>query len=272
MADLPFPLLPSVADLCVEMPRSPGLLCVNLPGGATICAQTGYDLGDLTGIAQAMIAQINTALAPLQPFFNVLDILDAIFKCVQAIPDCLGPPPNPKEIIDCIPNLAKKIAALLQLLPPLCIPPLIRSIIEILITALQGIENDIKAQLAALDRILESATAAAALGNVELQNAVDCAQNQLDAEFANKNASMAPLNRLIGVINFFMSLAGLGCIPQLGGLEELAQPLLDVIDDIIALLEKILSFIPDLSFGDAGITDCPNPGAPPPGPPPNTSH
>lgn len=257
MADV-FPILPPIGDLCVEMTLSPGELCIIMPGGAELCAQTGFELGDLTGIAQGLIGQLNAALMPLVPIFNILDVIKCIFDCIQAVPDAISNL-SPKGIIDCIPNLAKSVDKLLKLLPPFSIPPMIKAILDVLITAFTGIKLDIQAQLRALDRILEAATLAASLGNIELQLAADCAQGSLDAEFQNKNAALGPLNRLIGLINFFMQLAGLGCIPPIAGFGALGQPLLDILDAIIALLEKIRALIPsvDIAIPTVPKIDCP---------------
>jgi hypothetical protein len=55
---------------------------------------------------------------------------------------------------------------------------------------------------------------------------------------------MAPINRLIGVVNAFADLAGLDCIPELTGIDTLAEEALAPIDEAISLLTKLRSLIP----------------------------
>jgi hypothetical protein len=53
--------------------------------------------------------QIQPALTPLVPFFDIIDTVVAVFNCVKAIPDSLGPPPDPTVLAACIPELAEKV-------------------------------------------------------------------------------------------------------------------------------------------------------------------
>ena len=95
-------------NACILLNTGPGELCVTFPGGATICAQVGYEIGDIPEIVQNMLDSLNTALAPLVPFLNMIDVIKAIVDCIQAIPDCLSPP-SPTPLVECIPNLIEKL-------------------------------------------------------------------------------------------------------------------------------------------------------------------
>lgn len=233
--------LPSLADLCVQVGGGPGQICIFMPGGATICASIGYEFGDPAEILAALLAQVNTALAPLTPFFDVLDLLVAIVNCIKAIPDSLGPPPNPQPIVDCLKGLAEALEKILGLIPPLSILKMIKSILLAIAAALLGIRNKIAAIADQAERILQAATAAAALGNLELAAIADCAQANQDLQLQNLNAQMLPLNRLIGLLNAFLQLAGLPCVPLVGDLVgDLVKPL----DDAIAAIEAVADAIP----------------------------
>lgn len=245
MAVLP---LPSLDDFCITLSTGPGELCVQFPGGARLCAQFGYETGDIAEVVKSMLAQINTALTPLTPLFNILDAIVAIKNCITAIPDAFGPPPDPSGIINCIPGLLKAIDKLLQLLPQLSIPPMIKGIIGVIIAGLQGLRHKLAAMIRQVARILEAATRAAELGNIQLQLVVDCANANNEAQLINLNNGMMPLNRLIGVINLFLHLAGLPCIPTLAGIEAIGEEALAPLDAAIALLQALQAAIPTLEL------------------------
>ena len=52
---------------------------------------------------------LQSALTPLVPVFTIIDTVVAVFNCVKAIPDSLGPPPDPSVIAACLPDLQRKI-------------------------------------------------------------------------------------------------------------------------------------------------------------------
>lgn len=224
--------------LCVPLNTGPGELCISFIGGATICAQTGYEVGDPTAIVESLLGQLNSALAPLQPFFTILDFVKAVFDCIKAIPDCIGPPPSPSPIISCISGLTDVVNKLLQLIPPFPILAMVKGILNVIIVGLEGLKARLQAIQDHLTRVLNAATKAAVTGNLGLQAIVDCAQGNLDAQLANLNAQLAPLNRLIGVVNLLLELAGQSCIPAIGQVDDL-QPLQDIIDFLTAIYNAI---------------------------------
>lgn len=237
---------PDLATYCVELSQFGNQLCVTFPGGHRVCAQAGYDLGDPSEIIRLLLGQINSALAPLTPFFDAVDVIKAIADCVQAIPDALGPPPDPTGILNCIPGLVSALDKLLQLIPPIPLFVLIAEILDVLIAALVAFRSQIERLIAKQIRILASATRAAQLGNLQLAIAVDCANGNLEAQIANMNAGLAPLSRLLGVVNLLLELAGLGCIPPFGpSLAGATDAVLAPIDALIELLQLARAAIPN---------------------------
>lgn len=229
---------------CLALNTGPGELCVTFPGGATICAQYGYDLGDPSEITKSLLASLNSALAPLVPFLNVLDVIKAIFDCIQAIPDALGPPPDPSGIIACMPALVEKVNKLLELIPPFPIFKLVKGILEVIIQGLLGFKMKVLAIVAQQQRILQAGLAAAELGNIALKVVVDCATGNMDAYLENLNAELQPLNRLMGLINVLLKLVQVDCVPMLEGLTELAEEALEPLDVAIEILAAIRDAIP----------------------------
>lgn len=251
-------LLALPGEICVAIDVAPDELCIALPGGANVCATVGFEKGDPALILRAFLGSINTALAPLTPVFNIIDVVFAVKECIDAVPKLLTEGPGP--LLQCIPGLAEKLQKLVALLPPASVPLLIRSIIQALIVFLQGLKVDIVAMAASLERILNASLRGTELGNLRLQAVADCALNNWDVQLVNLNASAAPMNRLMGLLNVFLELVGLPCIRiPLGTLPAAAADALAIIDTAVEILQAALQAItvPDLEL----------PGVPPAGAP-----
>lgn len=237
--------LPDLREFCIDIDVVPGEVCVTFPGGAEICAT----LPDIVPpqpdkYIRALFAQVNSALAPLQPIFNIIDAIVAVFDCIKAVSTL-----DPVEIINCIPNLADKVAALLNLLPQLSLPALIAGLLEVLILYMQGTRNQIVRAIELLQRVLDAETAATRPGNIALARVLPCALDDLDKLFQWQNEANKPVNRLIGVINLFLEIIGLSRfkIPCIGSLlADLPQleAAIDLIDLLIELLRIIRLAIP----------------------------
>jgi hypothetical protein len=206
---------PPVQDLCVGVDVTATQVCLTMPGGVSLCAQFPSLVPPSPDeLISQLFAQLNAALAPLQPTFNLLDAILAIFSCIKAIATL-----DPKKIADCIPNLADKIAKILQLIPALSLPVLIVQFLDILILFLTGQRNQLTALLRYNTQILAAETAAQQPGNLALASVIECARADLDSVVRWLNASASPVNRLIGLVNLFLQTIGLGqfSIPSLEG-------------------------------------------------------
>ena len=109
-----------------------------------------------------------------------------------------------------MPFLAEKIAELLALIPQLSLVSLVADIIEMLILYFKGIRNQILRQLAYYLRILDAELAATRPGNIALARVLPCALEDFDQLLNWQNSSATPINRLIGVVNVFLEIIGLG--------------------------------------------------------------
>lgn len=235
--------LPDLSTVCIDLKVTSQELCVTFPGGAEMCVQIP-GVPDPTDVSKQLLAQANAALAPLVPMFNIVDAIIALFNCVKAIPDSLGPPPDPTKLAECIPDLAEKIDKLLKLIPQLSIPVLIGGLIDVLLFYLQGLRGQLQSVIAAQLRIAAAATRAAELGNVQLRTVVDCANASMDAYLQNLNEGMKPLNRLIALLNLFLQLAGLPAIPDFKNLGDDAEAALAPLDAVIDSLKTVRAGLP----------------------------
>jgi len=218
--------------------------CIPLPGGAEICVQLpSIGIPDPQELIIQLFAQLNAALTPLVPIFRIIDIVLAIVECIKAIPKCLFPP-NPQPLIQCFQALFAALAEILKLVPPFSLIFTVAAILDCLILLLGGLDATIHVIIEKNAAILAAALKPASPG---ASFALQCEKGNLDAYIKNLNEAMKPLNRLLGVINLFMQLAGQQPLPLLssiGGAVEEAEQFLVPLDQIVATLRQIRAVIP----------------------------
>jgi hypothetical protein len=210
---------------CIELPAVDDPFEIPLPGGVSL-----EDVDPLQ--------MLQSALAPLAPLFKVLDVVMQIFACIKAIPDAVGLPPDPSGLFACVPELAKKIAALLELLPILTIPILVKRVIKLVARAL----SKVRARLIALEeqvRMIESAIdRAKKLQDPGLMAIAQCARANVAQEGENLMKSLAGVGRILLIIQLFMSfIPGAPQIPDLSSLT--GQPLDAVVEPLDAIISAL---------------------------------
>lgn len=230
-----------VHDLCSELELDLQLfgLFIEIPVGFNLEVEFPVipNPGDVAG---KLIAKANAALAPLSPIFDIIDILLIVKEVFDAVKSL-----QPPKIGNAIGKLVPKLDKLRKLIPQTSIPRTIRSIISVLIVLVAGIKADLQAILDAQSRIDLSAARGIALGALDLTAALDCAQANLDFQMELVRNNAAPLNRLIGAVNLFCSIAGLPELPSLAieaGSD--AASTLAKLDPLIAKLTKARNAIP----------------------------
>ena len=180
---------------------------------------------------------IQPALTPLVPIFDIIDTVVAVFNCIKAIPDTLGPPPDPTAIAACLPDLAEKVAKLLKLIPQLSIPLTIIGLIDLMIDTLLRARSEIMHLQQQMQQILGVIDRATNLDDAGLMAIAQCAQANVAQEAANVGKSLAALGKLIGLINLFMGMVGGPEIPDLSNLA--GRPLDDVVPPLNAIVDAL---------------------------------
>jgi hypothetical protein len=218
--------------LCLDIPEIPDPFAIDLPGGIQI-----EDVN--------LMKIVQPALTPLVPFFDVIDTIVAIFNCVKAIPDAFGPPPDPTVFATCLPDLAKKLNKLLNMLPQVALPRLIRRLLTLVIESLRTVRSQLMHLQAQMLQILGTIDRAKNLDDAGLMAIAQCAQANVAQEAANVGKSLAALGKLLGMIDLFMGLIGGPKVPDLSNLA--GRPLDDTIppiDDLLGVLEAIRTVVP----------------------------
>ena len=148
--------------ICIEIPEIPDPFQLTLPGGVTI---EHINLMEI----------IQPALTPLVPLFDIIDTIVAVFNCVKAIPDSLGPPPDPTALAACLPDLAEKVSKLLKLIPQLSLPLLIVRLIDLVIDTLRQARSELMHLQQQVQQILGVIDRATNLDDAGLMAIAQCA-------------------------------------------------------------------------------------------------
>ena len=212
-------------DLCIEIPEIPDPFAIPLPGG--------IEIEDVN-----LMKMLQPALTPLVPLFDIIDTIVAIFNCIKAIPDMLGPPPDPTVLTACLPDLAKKLNKLLNMLPQVALPRLIKRCLKLAVETLRTVRSQLMHLQAQMLQILGTIDRAKELKDAGLMAIAQCAQANVATEAANVGKSLAALGKLLGLINLVLGLLGGPKVPDLSKLA--GRPLDDTLPPLNELI-KVLS-------------------------------
>lgn len=234
--------LPAIDTLCRAIDAAPLRLRIRFPGGAEITSITNELPPSLFALAQSLLGQASSALAPLAPIFNVVETIVAIQTCLTAVVDALGPPPDPSKLASCLPELAKKVEAIIALLPPTSVLALIADILDTLVAALQGSIEELRAIARMLDRIASARLLSDSVPG--LLSVVDCGEQTAATQMDNLVRSFASLNAMIGAVNGLASLAGLPQLPLLTSLPGDPEAAVDALQGGVDALRAFRDAIP----------------------------
>jgi len=219
--------LPSLP--CTAIDVGPQGLTVTLPGGGVVslCYPTA-GIPSTLAATRALLAQLNTSLAPLAPFVKIVD-------CLASVPDIVW---NPASFIS-------KFIDIAALVPPANLAALVGDVLDVLIAYMQGTYNQIEAFITQEALLLASATKATTLGNVALQLHVDCASTLLTAQIQSMNDGMAPLNALVTILNTLLGMVpGAPTVPTLANLGTNMSAALAPLAAAISAMQAVRAALP----------------------------
>lgn len=238
-------------DLCFNLPEIPDLEDICFPGG--FCLSYIWDAIDqiphFADVSLDFFSQIGPAMAPLAPFFSLLDTVLAIYRCVSAIPDVITSL-DPSELLNCIPALAELIDKILKLIPQLSIPKMIIAILKNLAYLIRAIAADLEYLKSQLQRIADMIDRAANLQDVKMNGFLVCAQDSVEGSVLSTAEALKGIGRMILLINIFIGLFGGEEIPCLGTLmsDHIAEGfdvIIDLLLGIADVIQMIAEAIPD---------------------------
>jgi hypothetical protein len=233
---------------CKPIPRLPTPRQIVFPGGAALSQvlAAGSEIPSGLDAATNLLAQASPAMAPLMPIFNIIDAVLALVECVQAVPDALGPPPDPAKMVEALSGLAEKLPKLLDLVPQLAVPRMVIGMLDTLIDFLEGLRDQIEAILLQAERTQAARAKAEEIGDANLLHIAECAEGHAQAQLQAMAGALAPMNALVSALNLFLGLFGLPEIPALDGLINITNPDAGfaAIDALVDTLQSIRDAVP----------------------------
>lgn len=216
----------------IRLPAAPDPLTMTLPGGVTMQQQD-------------LIKVIQPALTPLMPVFSILDAVIAVFNTVKAIPESLGPPPDPTKLVSAIVEMTKKVSKLLRLVPQLSLPYTILGVVDLILDTLGRLRDQLVFLGNSAQRLASLTQRATELNDPGLAAVAACAQANIEQEAANLSKGLGAVSTLLGILSIFTSMIGGPKVPDLSSLsgkplDEAVKPL----DDLVKTLQQLRSSIP----------------------------
>jgi hypothetical protein len=137
-----------------------------------------------------------------------------------------------------VPELAKKIAELLELLPILTIPVMVKRLIGLVLRTLAKVRDRLQALQEEMTRIEAAIDHGKDINDAGLLALGQCAKANCAQEADNLMKSLVGVGRLLMIIQFFMSFVpGAPQIPDLTSLT--GQPLESVIEPLDGIVEVL---------------------------------
>lgn len=237
--------LPDLEDFCISLDEL-GPLTIQFPGGAELLAIVSDAGMTLLDQAQQMFNALNVALSPLKPLLDVVDVVIQVVECVKALPKAILGQPN--DLLNCIENLTGLVSKLLALNPVTSFINLAKTVVDTMITFVQGLKSRIQALLRQAGRIIAAELKAAEPGNFQLASIIICIKTGFEAYVHNLNGSLGVINRIIGMINYFCKIAELPCLPSFDTLPDDLAAFADILDPLIDALNAIKELFGFLEF------------------------
>ena len=252
MANLPLP-----AELCTVFDGDLDAifgLAVQLPGPLRLSPHfNAGEMPDLGTAVARLMGELNAGLAPLVPIFRLIQIAIALVDCVKAIPDALGPPPDPSKMVKCIEKLSKLVGFLVALAPQLSVPVMVRTNIDVIVAGLEALKAElhdlttVKAGIDAKAELVQNMLLDPdlAFGAASLQISIDCANANFEIQKECALRGACPLNSLLGILSIFLSLIGKNPIPELTLSADLSAADA-VIDELVNVLKSLKLTLPGI--------------------------
>lgn len=235
--------------LCAPLPAWSAQKDICFPGGACI-SNIITEIQSIPAPSEVILkymAQLGPAMSFLNPFFQQLDTVLAIFRCIEGITD-FATSLDPSGIIECIPELIEKINNLLNMIPQLSMPRMILALIETVANFLLFLANDLEYIQMMQGKILDAIDLGAKMGDSKLADLMACAGDNMDTQLLTTADALKSIGRIIMLLNIFLGLIGGPEIPCFGEAladPEALDPVITVLRELAELLFTLLASIPD---------------------------
>lgn len=187
-------------EICIKIPDLPATLKFTMPG----LGQMQMIRDSLTKMPRPseyilkLLNSVNPALAPIYSILKVLDIIQAIFTCVNAIPKCFMTL-SPGPLIKCFEKLFKAFAALIELFPPIVYVRMIYDLLTFIVALLDDILSVVTAIDVEISAIKNILTQAATDQDSVLLSIGNCAKNDVMKQVEGITLILQVVGKIVGI-------------------------------------------------------------------------
>jgi len=187
--------------ICYKLPAIPPGYSLTLPGMGelTYLRDTLERMPRPSEMLLKFLNSIGPALAPVYSLLKVLDLIQAIIRCVMSVKDCITTL-SPFPLIKCFSGLFEALAKIIPLLPPIVYLKMVVDIISLLRMLLDDILSLISIidfRISEIKRTIEAATAA---GDAALIEIAECAKHNLMQQAGGLVSVLEVIGKFIGTL------------------------------------------------------------------------
>lgn len=189
------------AVVCVKLPEIPDKFTLTMPGMGEL-AYLRDSIESMPRPSSLLLKFLNSlapALAPINNIIKLVDMIQAIIACINAVPKCFMTL-SPGPLIKCFEKLFKALAALIALVPPM---PYIRMVVDIvvliryLVDDILSVFSIIDKEISKIKQVLEDAQRTQDDTLLEIG---ECAKENLNQEMAGIMQVIQLIGKLTGLI------------------------------------------------------------------------
>ena len=219
----------------IKLPK-PEQLTIHLPTGGTLKAFADISKGipNDCSMTLSLLLQIAPLLASLDCLLKILKLLKPLIDVIQGLPF------PPVDAISKFVEAAKELVPCLGIPTPTVIAPFVKDILCLILKVLQCIVGQLKSIVNIMSGLQIQLKVAIDSGNSELQNAIQCAQDNASTAAEHLNQSIEPIAALLELVAPLLSLAGQEPLqlPAIG-----SQTDVESLQGVIATLEGVIEVL-----------------------------
>lgn len=192
---------------------------IHFPGGALFQTPIDPTKGSpgACGLTLDLVGQLQSALAPFQPFLDLLDVVAQMGQCVLLITEVIQNPFKIPDLLACLPDLATKVNKILTLVPvfPQGIVQFVTFVVDVLrfigqqIACLVELLESIQEQFVEVGRIAQQINQTTdPTVRAGLETLQQCGEAQAEQQVGVAMAAFGPITRLLCTVRTLLALVG----------------------------------------------------------------
>ena len=191
---------------CAVIPPAKPIREIPIPGG-----------GVVSGTADEVANQLKAALAPMLPFFDVLEVIIAAVDTTKKLFEAFGKLPFGflsvfPEVVELFNKVIEKVEKLIKLHPLMSIPVVLVAIINVILDNTQEVERILRDIIREIENTEKTKDAMNRIGSEKrrekIKEIIECKERNVEQKQANLRTALDGLNALFVLLNLFLPMVG----------------------------------------------------------------